>query len=78
MHPWALELLACPRTGSRLRLEGAVEAGDRVVAGTLVSDEGRRYPVVRGVPRLLVDYRNPSERDTVEAFGAEWAMFRAR
>jgi len=42
---WLRELLVCPADGSRLTEEG----------GWLVSETGRRYPVVDGIPVLLRD-----------------------
>ncbi|MBI3078364.1 MAG: methyltransferase domain-containing protein [Deltaproteobacteria bacterium] len=75
MYRWALDLLACPLTGSPLRLEDAVEDRGRIVGGVLVSQGGVRYPIVEGIPRFLVDFRDRAERDTVEAFGTEWTIF---
>jgi SAM-dependent methyltransferase len=42
---WYLENLVCPISGSDLALEG----------NFLVNEEGRRYPVVDGMPVMLVD-----------------------
>lgn len=44
VEPDIWELLACPRDKSRLRLQGA----------TLFCEEGHKYPVIEGVPILLV------------------------
>ena len=44
MNPALLEILRCPVTGSRLRLEGEA----------LVSNVGSlRYPITDGIPQLL-------------------------
>lgn len=75
MHRWLLDFLACPVTGSALRLEDPVEAGGCIVSGVLVSGEGLRYPIVRGIPRLLIEFRDNDEQQTVEAFGTEWHIF---
>ncbi|WP_191089956.1 hypothetical protein [Nesterenkonia ebinurensis] len=45
--PAVLEILRCPATGSRLRLQG-----DELVA---INDETRCYRIARGVPTLLKD-----------------------
>jgi SAM-dependent methyltransferase/uncharacterized protein YbaR (Trm112 family) len=45
LDPWYLDNLACPVDGSRLELRD----------GGLVSEAGRRYPVVDGVPVMLRD-----------------------
>jgi SAM-dependent methyltransferase/uncharacterized protein YbaR (Trm112 family) len=44
VDPWYLENLVCPVDHTRLRLDGQ----------DLISKRGRRYPVVEGVPVLLV------------------------
>lgn len=46
------DLLRCPATGQRLRLDAAELAGDEVLYGTLTA-EGSSYPVLAGVPVLL-------------------------
>jgi len=45
VDPELLQMLACPVTGGPLRQDG----------GSLVSQAGARYPVIEGVPVLLVD-----------------------
>ena len=52
LDPWYLENLVCPVDGLRLRLEGAF----------LISECGRRYPVVEGMPVMLLN-------DVVETIG---------
>ncbi len=75
MRLWALEILRCPDSLARLELRDPVFEGEHIMTGTLMSPEGRSYPIVRGVPRLLVNYRSAAERQTVQAFGAEWKEF---
>ena len=50
LDPWVLDLLRCPLTGETL--SGPVEVDGEQV---LVTPSGIRYPVVDGVPVLLVD-----------------------
>lgn len=45
LDPWCLENLVCPVDRSALRLEGQ----------SLVTEAGRRYPVVDGLPVMLID-----------------------
>ena len=73
MHEWALDVLACPLSGTRLRLES--RSRWPVTSGELVSETGTHYPVIRGVPRFTTGYRNAAERATVEAFGTQWNAF---
>jgi SAM-dependent methyltransferase len=74
MQRSALHLLACPVSGSPLRLE-TVEKGNNVASGSLVSATGLRYPIVGGIPRFNVAYRSEAEQQTVRAFGAQWTKF---
>ncbi len=66
MDPWLLERLACPRDRTGLRAEG----------GTLVCEAGHRYPVVDGVPLLLVEEdlpAHPAARHALDRSEAEAA-----
>jgi len=70
MRPELLDLIACPKDGNDLRLDGEDE---------LVCSDGHRYPIRGGVPRLLPD-DNAGDIDqtgTSDSFGAKWAMVRS-
>ena len=72
--------LACPRTRERLRFEAApgVPAGDPVEGGTLVATaSGHRYPIVRGIPRLLAADAPPRAGavSTKAAFERQWRHY---
>lgn len=75
MHAWALDYLACPRTGSPLTLRDAEMRDGRVASGRLVAADGTEYPIVRGIPRMAPGFVDSAERDTVDAFGREWTHF---
>jgi SAM-dependent methyltransferase len=75
VYAWALDLLACPKTGGVLCLEDARLNNGRILSGNLCGPDGSRYPIVNGVPRLLVEYRSAAERATADAFGREWEIF---
>jgi SAM-dependent methyltransferase len=65
--------LVCPVAGDPLTLDVRDERGGDVLEGELVSGGGRRYPVTRGVPRLLPP--EPSDagtEETTRAFSAKW------
>lgn len=67
MHPKFLNVLCCPETQEPLRLEPSETlANGTVVSGVLVSQSGRRYPIVRGIPRFV------SEENYATSFGYEW------
>jgi SAM-dependent methyltransferase len=71
MHISLLELLRCPRTGSRLDLHDAVESGAHVMQGTLVAAAGgARYPILNGIPRFV-----PAS-NYADNFGIQWNRFR--
>ena len=58
LEPWARALLRCPVTGAEL-VDGVGEDG----AAVLVSTDPERplvYPVVDGIPVLLVDEARPA------------------
>jgi SAM-dependent methyltransferase len=60
-------LLQCPETGAPLRLEIVErDPGGLIVSGALLSPAGRRYPIVRGIPRFVSGERYAS------SFGFEW------
>jgi SAM-dependent methyltransferase len=75
MHAWALEHLACPRTGSPLELRDAQRNGDEIVAGRLVAADGTAYAVSNGVARLATPFIDAAEQQTVDAFGREWTHY---
>lgn len=65
-----VDLLRCPASGSRLKVEPEESQGDEIVSGWLVAeDSGRRYPIMAGVPRFV-----PSGNYT-ETFGFQWRRF---
>jgi len=67
MNPKFLDLLCCPQTGEPLHLDSSkTSSKGRVVSGALISRSGRRYPIVRGVPRFV------GEEDYTSSFGYEW------
>jgi len=70
MHPRFLNILTCPETGEPLQLE-SVETGINglVTSGALVTASGRRYPIVRGIPRFV------SAEQYVSSFSYEWSRW---
>jgi 2-polyprenyl-3-methyl-5-hydroxy-6-metoxy-1,4-benzoquinol methylase len=73
MKHWALDFLGCPITSSPLRLVDPRVTGDEIVAGHLVSPEGRRYEIIDGVPRFaVVENLETQSAKSVESFGFEW------
>lgn len=65
-----LPLLCCPASGGVLDLIDAKYDNDEVETGTLVSADGKRYPIVNGIPRFV-----PAET-YADNFGLQWNHFR--
>jgi SAM-dependent methyltransferase len=70
MHPKFLNLLRCPDTGESLTLDARITRDNGMVwTGHLVSESGRFYPIIRGVPRFV------SRQDYSASFGWEWGRW---
>lgn len=80
-----LDYLVCPACGATLRWRrsdvseddssGPACAGE-VEAGTLdCTGCGREFPIVRGIPRLLLEGLSADKERTANAFGWEWQTF---
>jgi SAM-dependent methyltransferase len=66
-----LELLRCPSSGQRLKLEGSSGGLTEIDDGWLVSEDGmQRYPVLKGVPRFV------PQSNYADNFGMQWNHFR--
>ena len=67
MHPKFVDILCCPDTQEQLKLEpGEVMDNGMVFSGELVSASGKRYPIIRGIPRFV------SQEYYASSFGYEW------
>ena len=65
-----LGLLACPTCGSPFSLGAATHEGSEILEGTLSCQGcGRRYPIVRGVPRFV------DSGTYAASFGRQWRWF---
>lgn len=73
MTPALLKLLCDPHDKSFLSLVDPIydEAG-RIQAGTLVSETGRAYPILNGIPRFV---SQDGRSESVRSFGDEWNFF---
>ena len=77
MKPRLLNWLGCPACGGALEIVTArSEAPGEIVEGDLGCARCRRtYPIVRGIPRLVLARLTPDEIATAERFGYEWTRF---
>jgi SAM-dependent methyltransferase/uncharacterized protein YbaR (Trm112 family) len=80
MRESALALLACPacRGDLALAVGGSVERepDGHVMTGTLAcAGCAARYPIVRGIPRLISARTGGDTVETAARFGAEWKIF---
>jgi uncharacterized protein YbaR (Trm112 family) len=53
MKPELAQWMICPATGEKLTLEVDQEHDGEILEGALLTNSGRRYPIRRGVPRML-------------------------
>jgi len=76
MRERLLEWLACPACGGGLALRGAGGRGSQIRDGALVCGGcGARYPIVRGIPRLIPEAVDREAVVVAERFGYEWTRF---
>lgn len=74
MRTTLLEVLAGPGNGSALAVHDARTSDGEMLEGTLVSDDGRTFPVRDGVPRMASELETDDEQaDTRTTFGAKWS-----
>ncbi len=70
MHPKFQNLLCCPETREALRLEPSeTRSNGMILSGEFVSQSGRRYPIVRGIPRFV------AVEQYAASFGYEWSRW---
>lgn len=75
MKPALLEYLVCVECAGSLRCDGLPGDGGEILEGTLTCGAcGARFPVRRGVPRMLPGAMSAPERATSRAFGTQWKM----
>jgi 2-polyprenyl-3-methyl-5-hydroxy-6-metoxy-1,4-benzoquinol methylase len=55
MRKELLPYLACPVSQSALQLQVFEEKGEEIISGVLKSEAGFVYPIVNGIPRLLIE-----------------------
>jgi len=76
-----LDMLRCPACGAALRPAGPVPADGTLSDGEVACARGHRYPIVRGIPRLLPleagDTRGFAalQEQTRRSFGYQWTTF---
>jgi 2-polyprenyl-3-methyl-5-hydroxy-6-metoxy-1,4-benzoquinol methylase len=78
MHRQLLDILVAPGRGGRLKLEDGDHSAD-VHSGVLVADDGTRFPIREGVPRMVPEHNSSATVDegaTQRSFGAKWAQYR--
>jgi SAM-dependent methyltransferase/uncharacterized protein YbaR (Trm112 family) len=75
MNARLLDLIVCPQEGSPLRLEGGERAGS-IDRGTLACEDGHRFGIGDGVPRLAPggEAGGEDQAGTFESFSAKWGQ----
>ena len=76
MRERLIEWLACPTCDGRLTLRGATARGGDIRDGVLRCEGcDARYPIARGIPRLVPSAVNGDAAVVAERFGYEWTRF---
>jgi SAM-dependent methyltransferase len=75
MRERLLQWLACPACGGALALRDPAGRGEIREGALACGACGARYPIVRGIPRLLPGAVDAAAAATAERFGYEWTRF---
>lgn len=71
-----LDLIVCPHCHGSFQCEAVLQQGDNVIGGALRCRRcARRFPIVKGIPRLLPAAIAPDKKRTADAFAWEWHEF---
>ena len=65
-----MNILCCPLTHKRFRLEKSLEKNGGIESGLLTTEDGKQYPISQGIPRFV-----PKE-NYATSFGFQWNRFR--
>jgi arsenite methyltransferase len=77
VHSSLLQYLVDPASKTPLALVDAVLGPEgEIEEGRLRSDEGREYPIRRGIPRFVL-FDDAGQQQTSESFGYKWGQRRA-
>jgi len=71
MHKTLVDILVDPIKRQPLQLEAQEMTGDEIVSGQLVSEVGKKYPILRNIPRF-VHISDAGQVQTSQAFGFKW------
>lgn len=76
MRERILAWLVCPTCQADLEVTATERVGDDLLEGLLTCGRcGARYPITRGIPRMVAGGVTAEARDTGERFGYEWTHF---
>jgi len=70
MNRELLNILCCPLTHKRFRLEKSLEKNGAIESGLLTTEDGKQYPISQSIPRFV-----PKE-NYANSFGFQWNIFR--
>jgi uncharacterized protein YbaR (Trm112 family) len=78
MKPRLLMYLVCPKCSGELVCAAESQQGEDIITGQLTCEQcGKIYPVVRGIPRMLLESPPEVKKRTADNFGWEWQRFKA-
>src|SRR3972149_4493859 len=65
-------MLVDPAARLPLQLQESIVEGDDIVDGQLIAQDGKRYMIANGIPRLI-DSIDSGQQQTSETFGYKWS-----
>src|SRR5262245_22756492 len=73
-----LTYLVCPQCSGELVCAADCQQDKDIVTGQLTCEQcGKIYPIVRGIPRMLLESPPDVKKRTADNFGWEWQRFKA-
>ena len=73
-----LTYIVCPKCSGELVCAAESQQGEDIITGQLTCEQcGKTYPIVRGIPRMLLESPSEVKKRTADNFGWEWQHFKA-
>ena len=69
-----INFIVCPKCRSKFHLKPEKEQNVDIDNGTLICTKNHKFPIIHGVPRLVVDTEKNFEK-TEDAFSSKWKTF---
>ncbi|MBW1918452.1 MAG: methyltransferase domain-containing protein [Deltaproteobacteria bacterium] len=78
MRKDVISYLTCPICNNELKLKATIESSE-VISGSLICGGcNKAYPIIDGIPRLVIGDLTVKEEKTSESFGYAWQLYGSR